>query len=618
MPPDVLYEACAIVRERQSLVATLRALRLIRSSGSQAWIEPYHDRIREALCAGISPDAARSIHRVMAQVLVGRQSVDCEVLFEHYHGAGDAANASIQAVLSAERATTTLAFDRAALFYRHALALAPASTSRQAWREGLAGALANAGRPLEAAEAYLTAAMEAVRTRQVELRRRGAEQFLIGGHIDRGLDLISQVLVSLGLRAPESPRGALWSLLWSRMRLRWRGLEFSTRAEKEIDRDMILRVDTLWSAASGLALVDVISASAFSARNLHLALDAGDPWRIARAMAFESAAQGAYTTGRRLTARLAAQSQALAKSTGHPQALAMTFLAEGLVASARGEWKKALTHSERALEILRDQCVGLTWETNIAQNLVIWALMYLGELAEVSRRVPELLATARSRGNLYLTTELCTRSNYVWLAADDPDGGEREAVESIACWSQKGFHRQHYSALLARVQTALYRGDAQGAWRLLNEHESRLRQSLLTKVQVFRVETHYLWGRAALALAATEPRPESFLSRARMAARRIARERMPWSNPIALLLDACVANLEGRRAQACSDLHDAAERFDRADMQLYAAVARSRLGILEGNKLGEQAEAWMAAQAIRNPARLSAMLAPGFADPAGT
>jgi hypothetical protein len=622
MSPDVLYDACGIVRERQSLVVTLRSLRLIRSSGSPAWVEPYHDRIREALCAGIAPDTARSTHRLMAQVLAGRGNVDCEVLFEHYHGAGDAENATIQAVLSAERAATALAFDRAASFYRHALALAPASTSRQAWREALAGALANAGRPLEAAEAYLTAAMEADRARQVELRRRSAEQFLVGGHIDQGLDLIGQVLASVGLRAPGSPRGALWSLLWSRVRLRWRGLGFSTRDEKDIDPDMILRVDTLWSAASGLALVDVISASAFSVRNLHLALDAGDPWRIARAMAlamaFESAARGAYPTGRRLSVRLLAQSQALAKSTGHPQALAMTFLADGLVASARGEWKRTLRQSERALEILRDQCVGLTWETNIAQNLVIWALMYLGELAEVSRRVPELLATARSRGNLYLATELCTRSNYVWLAADDPDGGEREAMASIARWSQKGFHRQHYSALLARVQTALYRGDAQGAWQLLNEHESRLRHSLLTKVQVFRVETHYLWARAALALAATEPRAGRFLSRARRAARRIARERMPWSNPIALLLDACVANLEGRQAQACGYLRDAAEGFDRAEMQLYAAVARSRLGILEGSKLREQAEAWMTARAIQNPARLSAMLAPGFADPTRT
>ena len=120
----------------------------------------------------------------------------------------------------------------------------------------------------------------------------------------------------------------------------------------------------------------------------------------------------------------------------------------------------------------------------------------------MSRRVPALLANARSRGNLYIATELCTRSNFVWLAADDPDEGERETVESIERWSQKGFHRQHYSAMLARVQTALYRGDAEAAWRLLAEQESMLRRSLLTRVQVIRIESLYLRARSALAMAA--------------------------------------------------------------------------------------------------------------------
>ena len=81
--------------------------------------------------------------------------------------------------------------------------------------------------------------------------------------------------------------------------------------------------------------------------------------------------------------------------------------------------------------------------------------------------MPALLETARSRGNLYIATELCTRGNYAWLVADRPEEGERQALESIERWSQKGFHRQHYSAMLARVQTALYRGEPQAAWRLL-------------------------------------------------------------------------------------------------------------------------------------------------------
>jgi hypothetical protein len=88
-----------------------------------------------------------------------------------------------QAGLAGDKAGRALAFDRAASFYRHALALSPVSANARAWREGLATALANAGRPVDAAEAYLGAAADAEGLLRVELQRRGAEQFLIGGHM---------------------------------------------------------------------------------------------------------------------------------------------------------------------------------------------------------------------------------------------------------------------------------------------------------------------------------------------------------------------------------------------------------------------------------------------------
>ena len=163
MAPEIVCAACGIARERQSLVAMLRSSHLIRSSGSSERVETYHDRIREVLAAQIAPDAVRRIHRRMVQALVERGSDDCEALFEHYRGAGDAENASIQAGLCRRRRpASALAFDRAAWFYRQALALRPASPAAAAWQEGLAGALANAGRPAEAAEAYLRAAAGAV------------------------------------------------------------------------------------------------------------------------------------------------------------------------------------------------------------------------------------------------------------------------------------------------------------------------------------------------------------------------------------------------------------------------------------------------------------------------
>jgi hypothetical protein len=51
-------------------------------------------------------------------------------------------------------------------------------------------------------------------------------------------------------------------------------------------------------------------------------------------------------------------------------------------------------------------------------------------------------------------------------------------------------------------------------------------------------------------------------------------------------------------------------------MGLYAAVARRRLGELQGGNEGRQvaseADGWMTGQRIRNPRRFARMLAPGF------
>jgi hypothetical protein len=366
-----------------------------------------------------------------------------------------------------------------------------------------------------------------------------------------------------------------------------------------------------------LLLVDTISASDFSVLHLISALDSGDQLRIARAMAIESMAWSAHRTGRRVSEKLLGRSKALAESIGSPHAIALSILADGIITVMRGDWKKARILSEQALTILHDQCVGVMWELNIAQNLRIWALMYQGEFRELSEQIPALLTNARSSGNLYITTELCTRSQLVWLAADDADEGERQAVDSIEHWSQKGFHRQHYSARLARVQTALYRGDAEAAWRLLTEQESMLRRSLLTRIQTLRIESLYLRSRCALAMA-RHGNSRRFLRIARSGARRIAREHMPWSDPIALLLSAGISYLEGSIPLAVRRLHDAVGGFERADMNLYAAVAKRRIGELEDNAaaraLQGQAKEWMAVQHIKNPPAMTRMLAPGFPD----
>jgi hypothetical protein len=143
-------------------------------------------------------------------------------------------------------------------------------------------------------------------------------------------------------------------------------------------------------------------------------------------------------------------------------------------------------------------------------------------------------------------------------ARSRPDEREREAVESIEQSSQKGFHRQHYSAMLARVQTALYRGAVEAAWRLFAEQRSRMRRELIRRFQVFRVESPYLRPRSALAKPPATGPPADSSRLPAPEARRIASERRPWSDPIALLLRAG----KGSTPLALKCIHDDAARFE--------------------------------------------------------
>ena len=78
-------------------------------------------------------------------------------------------------------------------------------------------------------------------------------------------------------------------------------------------------------------------------------------------------------------------------------------------------------------------------------------------------------------------------------------------------------------------------------------------------------------------------------------------------------------NDDGHVDRAVSLLPEAISGFDAADMALYAAASRRCLGTLlggdEGRALVQTSDAWMTSESIKNPARMTAMLAPGFGRP---
>ncbi len=615
--PEVAYQAADLSGDELPMVTTLRAAQFLRTGGAGHTLELYHDRIREALASQLTPKRVTQIHRRLAQALEARGIDDPEALFEHYLGAGERVRAATHAAVAARKAASALAFDRAAAFYRRALELAPARDAELVdLKRGLAEALVNAGRPAEAAQAYLDVAQLTSARHSLDFKRRAAQQLLMGGHINEGLELIRSVLAAVGLSYPEGPKSALASLLLKRMQVWLRGLHFTERAESQIPEFELVRLDTCFAVAAGLGSVDLIRGADFQSRHLLLALKAGEPFRVARALAFEAAwtaARGGAGSERAM--QIARQAEELAQRVGHPHAIGLSVWARGVDAYLGGRWKKAADLCEQASEVLRDRCTGVAWELTIANRYRLSARLHMGQLVEVTRSVPSLLSAALEQGNLFGAMELRTRLNLIWLAADDPDRGRAEVIEALKSWPNEGFHLQHYTSLHALTQIELYTGDYEVAWKHVEGQWEALKDSLLLRTPAVRVEAMQLRARTALATSG-EGRDTGKLRLAEKLARKMEKVNMSWSKPFATLVLATVAQQRNQAAQARALLSEAAEVFERADMHLYAAATRRRLGEKLGGERGEQliaeADAWMMAQKIKNPEAITRMLAPGF------
>lgn len=615
--PEVVYQAAELAGDELPLVSSLRAAQFLRTGGAEHTLELYHDRIREALATQLDPKKVTHIHRRLAQAIEARGIDDPEALFEHYLGAGERVRAATHAATAAKKAASALAFDRAAAFYRRALELAPARGAELVdLKRGLADALVNAGRPAEAAQAYLDVAQLTSARHSLDFKRRAAQQLLMGGHINEGLELIRSVLAAVGLTYPAGPRRALLSLLLKRVQIRLRGLNFNERDESQIPEFDLVRLDTCFAVAAGLGAVDLIRGADFQSRHLLLALRAGEPFRVARAMAFEAAWTAARGgAGGERFEQIAQRAEELAQKVGHPHAIGLSIWARGVAAYLAGNWAKAAELCERASEVLRDRCAGVTWELTMANRYRLSSLMHMGELAEVSRRVPGLLSAALEQGNLFGAMDLRTRLNLIWLAAEEPDKARAEVIEALKSWPHEGFHLQHYVSLHALAQIELYTGDAEVAWKHIEGQWQALENSMLLRTPAVRVEAMQLRARAALATS-DGGRDAGKLRLAEKLANKLEKVDMSWSKPFATLIRATVAHQRGATAEAATLLSEAIQSFEHAEMHLHATAARRRLGEKlrdeRGSQLVAEADAWMTEQKIKNPEAMTRMLAPGF------
>jgi hypothetical protein len=608
------------------VVDQLRVQHLVHTSGARASdrIEVYHDRLREAVVARISSKERTAYHRRLALALEASRLPDGEALSFHWAKAGDKPRAAKFAVAAAHQASEALAFDRAAQCWERALQLTPPDDDNRVrkLRVHLAEALANAGRGAVAALVYERAAEGAPAAEALDLRRRAGEQHLRSGHFDEGVAAIRHVLVQLGLTYPRSPFSALVQLVLLRLWLRVRGTRFRQRDASLIPTRELAKIDVCWSAGYVLGLSDTIYGAVFQARAVRLALRAGEPTRVARALSLSATYRATGDAGswqpieRHLT-----MARALADATRDVQSISYAMGNSGIAHYLAGRFRHGLWELDRAAAIFRDKLPGAAWEQATMHLFALGALWYLGDLAEMCRRQPVYARDALDRGDVYAGVGVrLGHPNVVWLVRGNPTAARDDVRQAMGTWSKKGCHLEHVWELLALTNVDLYEGRGADALARIDERWPSMERSMLLRVQAVRVMTLHARARAAVAVAGTKPERsaerERLLRIAARDARRLERGRMGWTLPYARLAQAAVASLRRETERAVVLLREASFMADSAEMALYATVARRRLaervGGEEAELLREQTDAWMAGQGVVDAGAMTEMLAPGL------
>jgi hypothetical protein len=246
--------------------------------------------------------------------------------------------------------------------------------------------------------AYLTAAQEPDAAEALELQRRAAEQPAERAR-GRGCGAATR-LEQVGLKLALTPRRAILSYLIRRFQLRLRGLSFRERPASEIPVKDLIRIDTCWSASSGLSFMDTIRGRDFQMRHMLLALKAGEPYRVARAMFNEAgySALPGWPVHER-TQRIVSTAMSLARRVDHPHALAMAHIGAGISAYLEGRWEEAWELALQSEQILRSSAPSRFRARHDPRVFAQGAHLH-GPAAELSERLPKILKEAMDLADL--------------------------------------------------------------------------------------------------------------------------------------------------------------------------------------------------------------------------
>ncbi len=607
-------------------IAELQAANLVRTGGLRRsdTVEVYHDRVREAVLAHLSPEARVQHHRRIAQALERSYDRDAEQLAMHWETAGEAKRAAKYVAIAAQNALASLAFDRAATLYETAVALNDElGETRPELRIQFADALGHAGRSAEAAAVYQATAEQVPPDKAVELRISAAAQYLRCGHISDGEALLRDVLPDIGLRYPKTPARALLGFIGRQIQLKRRGFAFEPRKQADLPVELLTRADACSSISTVLSVVDAIRGKYLLLRQGLLSLDLGEPNRVALACASlltHEASAGPHAGGA-ATERLREQLRALDDEIADPYVRARIVFSNASVDYLWGHWRDAAAGLRSATELFQECETGTVFEEITSEAWRLNAVSFMGDYPTLAVELPRRLRSYDARADRYGAMNLrCSYANVLlWLARDATARLSEDLDYGREHWRVDGFHIQNWYEFHGRAQSYLYDGDGARALALVTETQPLLKKSFLLRIHSIANDLRILVGRIALCRAAQMPEQRKrHLKRvercARALAKRDARGSLAWAHA----LRAAAAEVAGDVQGAVEHYDHAIAQFERVGTDAIRDAVALRASALQQGSEGDEREraatAALAARGVVDPRKFAAMILPGVSD----
>jgi eukaryotic-like serine/threonine-protein kinase len=615
IPVALAAEAARVDRGPRTVFEGLRSEHLARATGDGSLVECFHDKVREAVLGMLPGAALREHHEALARVLSATPETDPEQLAGHLLGAGASQQAAEQLVRAAERAYRELGFDRAARLYAQALAHGQFSAAQVlGLQSAQADALAEAGRALAAAEAYVEARAGAPPEAHSELALRAAEQCFYAGELARGLELLEAALRPLGIRVPTSTTEILLSIGYHDARLKLRNYRW--RGAAAVKPELARRIDVLKRTATAIARIDVPRGIEFGLRAACLELRAGTQRDAASALArlvlYTRLLGGDAEAVKRAVDRadpLVRASDDLNLQTAYHLARGIAWSVGMLAIDPEG----ALREFERCDEgFAKHAMPGSSYNRNLVQWDRAHMRTSLGEFAAVAAELPAHLDDAWNRGDVCLVPLWAGLvSPLAWLAVGNEAGVEHELAKATALWKAPQVTLQEVHLVFGRHRLHLYRGDMRAAWELFAPWiRERLLRSPLSR-SVWAETALHARGQCAAALAS-----ELKQGAERQALLDSVTDSARWVRDPSLKasLSAALACQQGDVARATEALR--VSGYGSSGLRVAQQATRRRFGVLLGGEAGQtlvrEADAFFHKGGVVDVERYVAMLVPGL------